>query len=131
MEDNIKLGTAPFGKMIFTLKRPITKKNHRDYRFMNGIMREIADDIWAMPAYMKEHEDFSMFFIFTKIDSGETVIAFSEGHLDGDKFKLSMPMTSGEGLNHLYQHNDKRAKSVLHFINQISKANEGDWRMVE
>ena len=40
-------------------------------------------------------------------------------------------MVSGKGLNILNEHDEKRAASVLHFLNQISKAAEGNWRMIE
>ncbi|AYF92315.1 hypothetical protein [Apilactobacillus bombintestini] len=131
MEDNIKLGTPAFAKMMFVLNKPVTKDNHKYYRFMNQEMQEIAENIWAMPAYMKDDDDFSMFFIITQIESGETVVAFSEGHLKENDFSLGNPMSSGKGLNILNQHDEKRASSVLHFLNQISKAAEGNWRMVE
>ncbi len=128
----IKIGDPKFAKMMFVLKQEITQKNHRDYRYENEELVEIGKDIWAMPAYMKPDDDFSIFFIITKIDDGNTVIAFSTGtSKDDGQFDLSRPMVTGEGLNELYQHNDKRALSVLHFLNQISKAAEGNWRMVE
>ncbi|MEJ6399677.1 hypothetical protein [Nicoliella lavandulae] len=131
MEDNIKLGHPVFNKMLFVLEKPITKKNHKYYKFDNEEMQEIADGVWSMPAYMKEDDDYSLFFIFTKIESGETVVAFSEGQLDGTKFSLGTPMISGEGLNHLKDHDEETAGRILHFLNQISKAAEGNWRMVE
>ncbi|WP_105956404.1 hypothetical protein [Apilactobacillus quenuiae] len=131
MEDNIKMGAPAFSKMMFVLNTPVTEANHKYYRFMNEEMQQIAEDIWAMPAYMKENDDFSMFFILTKIESGETVIAFAEGHLQENDFSLGQPMSSGKGLNKLNEHDEKRASSVLHFINQISKAAEGSWRMLE
>ncbi|MCK8606698.1 hypothetical protein [Apilactobacillus ozensis] len=131
MDDNIKLGNASFDNMMFVLKNEITRKNHKDYKFMDNEMQEIADDIWAMPAYMKEDDDYSSFFMFTKIESGDTVVAFSEGQLNDGNFALSNPMTSGKGLNRLFKHDEKRAHSVLHFLNMISKADEGNWRIVE
>ncbi|UQS86325.1 hypothetical protein MOO44_05210 [Nicoliella spurrieriana] len=131
MQDNIKLGDSGFDKMLFILEKPITKANHKYYRFDNEEMQEITDGVWSMPAYMKEDDDYSLFFIFTQIESGETVVAFSEGHLDGKQFRLSTPMPSGEGLNHLVSHDEETAGRILHFLNQISKAAEGNWRMVQ
>lgn len=131
MEDNIQLGADVFNKMMFVLETPVTQDNHKYYKFMDQEMQEIADNIWAMPAYMKEDDDFSMFFIITEIESGETVVAFSEGSLQDGNFSLGEPMVSGKGLNILNEHDEKRAASVLHFLNQISKAAEGNWRMIE
>ena len=131
MEDNIQLGADVFNKMMFVLETPVTQDNHKYYNFMDQEMQEIADNIWAMPAYMKEDDDFSMFFIITEIESGETVVAFSEGSLQDGNFSLGEPMVSGKGLNILNEHDEKRASSVLHFLNQISKAAEGNWRMIE
>ncbi|MGL4698124.1 MAG: hypothetical protein ACRCVF_00055 [Apilactobacillus waqarii] len=131
MEDNIQLGADVFNKMMFVLETPVTQDNHKYYKFMDQEMQEIADNIWAMPAYMKEDDDFSMFFIITEIESGETVVAFSEGSLQDGNFSLGEPMVSGKGLNILNEHDEKRAVSVLHFLNQISKAAEGNWRMIE
>ncbi|WP_413626949.1 hypothetical protein R4B61_03585 [Fructilactobacillus vespulae] len=131
MEDNIKLGNETFNKMMFTLKVPVTQKNHKDYKFKNYEMSEIAPDIWAMPVYMTDEDDFTLFFIITKIETGETVMAFSEGIAEADgNFNLSQPMNTGKGLNLLNEHNVKQAEQVLHFLNQISKANEGNWRIV-
>lgn len=67
MEDNIQLGADVFNKMMFVLETPVTQDNHKYYKFMDQEMQEIADNIWAMPAYMKEDDDFSMFFIITEI----------------------------------------------------------------
>ena len=131
MEDNISLGETVFDKMMFVLKSPITDDNHKYYKFNDEEMQEIAEDVWAMPAYMKEDDDFSMFFIITEIESGETVVAFSEGSLQDGNFSLGEPMVSGMGLNILNEHDEKRAASVLHFVNQISKSAEGNWRMIE
>ncbi|MHA8137789.1 hypothetical protein ACYATM_01570 [Lactobacillaceae bacterium Scapto_B20] len=131
MEDNIQLGHPVFNKMLFVLEKPITKANHKYYKFDNEEMQEIADGVWSMPAYMKEADDYSLFFIFTQIESGETVVAFSEGQLDGANFSLGTPMISGEGLNQLKGHDEETAGRILHFLNQISKAAEGNWRMVE
>ncbi len=130
-QSTIKLGNPIFNRMLFVLRRPVTAKNHLDYRFMNQKSREIAAGIWAMPAYLKSKSDYSLFFIFTKIDSGQTVVAFSEGHYRNSAFRLSRPMTSGRGLNRLNNHDHNRAVRVMHFLNQISKANEGNWRMVK
>lgn len=131
MEDNIKLGNPVFDKMMFVLAKPVTEANHKDYKYGQAELTEIASDVWAMPAYMKQDDDFSLFFIVTTVEDGTTVMAFSTGEQDGTEFSLSVPMTTGAGLNLLQTHDDKEAQSLLHFINQISKAAEGDWRMVE
>lgn len=131
MKDNIKLGDPVFDKMLFVLDRPVTEENHRDYRFENEELLQISDGIWAMPAYMKENDEFSLFFIITQIDDGQTVLAFSTGEKAGEDFSLSNPIVTGKGLNLLMAHDRDRAASILHFINQISKAAEGNWRMVE
>ncbi|MCF6514744.1 hypothetical protein GSH19_00890 [Lactobacillus sp. S2-2] len=131
MEDGIQLGNEAFNKMLFILNSEITEKNHRYYKYDDEEMQEIAEDVWAMPAFMKEDVDFTLFFIITKISTGETTVAFSKGELSDGDFQLSQPFLTGEGLNMLYQHSQKDAEKVLHFINQISKANEGQWRMVE
>ncbi|MFD1124423.1 hypothetical protein ACFQ22_03500 [Lentilactobacillus raoultii] len=131
MKDNIKLGDPVFDKMLFVLDRPVTEENHRDYRFENEELLQISDGIWAMPAYMKENDEFSLFFIITQIDDGQTVLAFSTGEKAGEDFSLSNPIVTGKGLNLLMAHDQDRAASILHFINQISKAAEGNWRMVE
>lgn len=131
MEDNIKLGDPVFNKMLFVLDKAVNEKNHRDYRFDNEELIQISDGIWAMPAYMKDDDDFSLFFIITEIEDGHTVLAFSTGDKKDDQFSLSEPMITGEGLNQLVEHDKDRAASILHFINQIFKADEGNWRMVE
>ncbi|EEI19152.1 hypothetical protein [Lentilactobacillus hilgardii] len=131
MEDNIKLGNPVFDNMLFVLDRPVTEKNHKDYRFENEELLQISEGVWAMPAYMKNDDDFSLFFIITEIDNGQTVLAFSTGEKKGSDFSLSNPILTGKGLNLLTAHDKDRAASILHFINQISKAAEGNWRMVE
>lgn len=131
MEDNIKLGNPVFDNMLFVLDRPVTEENHKDYRFENEELLQISEGIWAMPAYMKNDDDFSLFFIITEIDNGQTVLAFSTGEKKGSDFSLSNPILTGKGLNLLTAHDKDRAASILHFINQISKAAEGNWRMVE
>ncbi|GAK48595.1 hypothetical protein LOSG293_400110 [Secundilactobacillus oryzae JCM 18671] len=131
MKENLKLGDDEFGQMLLVLSEPVTEKNHKDYKFLDYEMNEIADDIWAMPAFMAEDEDFSFFFIITKIDTGDTVVAFSEGTLENGQFGLSSPLPTGEGLNMLFTHKPERAQLVLKFLNDISKANEGEWRMIE
>ncbi|MCH4163752.1 MAG: hypothetical protein LKF37_03100 [Lentilactobacillus diolivorans] len=130
MEDNIKLGNPVFDKMMFVLDKGITEQNHRDYRYENEELIQISKGIWAMPAYMKDNDDFSMFFIITQIDDGNTVVAFSTGEKKDEQFSLSNPMITGKGLNLLTKHNKDRAASILHFLNQISKAAEGNWRIV-
>ncbi|MCY9806602.1 hypothetical protein OXT66_03430 [Lentilactobacillus senioris] len=134
MEDNIQLGNPVFDNMMFVLANPVTEANHKDYKYGNEELVQIASDVWAMPAYMKQDDDFSLFFIITTIEDGTTVLVFATGEQDGEKgtdFSLSVPMTTGAGLNLLQAHDEKQAQSLLHFINQISKAAEGDWRMVE
>ncbi|WP_283679771.1 hypothetical protein [Lentilactobacillus sp. Marseille-Q4993] len=131
MEDNIQIGDPEFGKMMFVLDQEITDKNHRDYRYENEELIQIADGVWAMPAYMKDGDDFSLFFIITKIDDGNTVVAFATGENNDGNFSLSQPIITGNGINLMNEHNETRAKSILHFLNQISKADEGNWRMVE
>ncbi|EEI70693.1 hypothetical protein [Lentilactobacillus hilgardii] len=131
MEDNIKLGNPVFDNMLFVLDRPVTEENHKDYRFENEELLQISEGIWAMPAYMKNDDDFSLFFIITEIDNGQTVLAFSTGEKNGSDFSLSNPILTGKGLNLLTAYDKDRAASILHFINQISKAAEGNWRMVE
>lgn len=131
MEDNIKLGTPAFAKMMFVLNNPVTEENHKYYRFHNEEMQEIAENIWAMPAYMKADDDFSLFFIITQTMENETVVAFAEGHLKANDFSLGQPVSSGKGLNLLNKHDKNQATEVLHFLNQISKAAEGNWRMIE
>lgn len=131
MEDNIKLGTKAFDKMMFTLAEPVTEANHKKYQFEDYEMMEIAPQIWAMPVYMTADDDFTLFFIITKIDTGETVMAFSQGvsELDGD-FNLSQPMNTGTGLNLLEKHDQTRAEAVLNYLKQLEKNNQGTWRMV-
>ncbi|GAA2976395.1 hypothetical protein [Lentilactobacillus parakefiri] len=131
MEDNIKLGNPVFNKMMFVLDKPVNEQNHRDYRFNDEELVQISDGIWAMPAYMKDNDDFSMFFIITEIDDGNTVLAFSTGEKKGEQFSLSNPIITGEALNMLVKHDQDKAASILHFLDQISKADEGNWRMVE
>ncbi|WP_395317697.1 hypothetical protein [Fructilactobacillus frigidiflavus] len=131
MEDNIKLGAKAFDKMMFTLAEPVTEANHKKYQFEDYEMMEIAPKIWAMPVYMTADDDFTLFFIITKIDTGETVMAFSQGvsELDGE-FNLSQPMNTGTGLNLLEKHDQTRAEAVLNYLKQLEKNSQGTWRMV-
>ncbi|KRL94129.1 hypothetical protein ACUIJQ_03600 [Levilactobacillus hammesii] len=135
MKDDLKLGDAEFGKMMLVLKQPVTQKNHKEFKFLDGTetgeMQEIAPDIWAMPAYMQADDDFTMFFLTTQIESGETVMAFATGETADGDFRLSQPMVTGAGLNLLNEQQPGRAKRVLKFLNDISKADEGNWRMVD
>ncbi|MGX6428871.1 hypothetical protein [Levilactobacillus yonginensis] len=135
MKDNLQMGDDEFAKMMLVLKQPITQANHKDYKFLDGTetgeMQEIAPNIWAMPAYMQEDDDFTMFFLTTQIESGETVMAFATGETDGGNFRLSQPLVTGAGLNVLNEQQPNRAKRVLKFLNDISKADEGSWRMVD
>lgn len=135
MKDNLQLGDAEFGKMMLVLKQPVTQANHKEFKFLDGSevgeMQEIAPGIWAMPAYMQPDDDFTMFFLTTQIESGETVMAFATGETADGDFRLSQPLVTGAGLNLLNEHQPNRAKRVLKFLNDISKADEGNWRMVE
>lgn len=131
MEDNIKLGDPVFDNMMFVLTNPVTEANHKDYKYNQYELTQIADDIWAMPAFMKDEDDFSLFFIITQVEDGNTLMAFSTGEQNGTEFALGEPMSTGAGLNLLQTHDAQEAESLLHFINQISKAAEGDWRMIE
>ncbi|HIW71548.1 MAG TPA: hypothetical protein H9875_02880 [Candidatus Levilactobacillus faecigallinarum] len=131
MKDQLQLGDDDFGKMLLVLKQPVTQANHKEFKFLDGEMQEIAPDIWAMPAYMTEDDDFTMFFVTTKIESGETVVTFATGEQDDQNFSLSAPMVTGAGLNRLNQEQPDRAKRVLKFLNDISRADEGNWRMVD
>lgn len=131
MKDNLQLGDAEFNQMLLILKEPVTQANHKEFKFLDGEMQEIAPDIWAMPAYMTADDEFTMFFLTTKLASGETVVTFATGEqADGD-FRLSEPMVTGAGVNTLFEHQPDRAKRVLKFLNDISRADEGNWRMVE
>ncbi|WP_125581633.1 hypothetical protein [Levilactobacillus cerevisiae] len=135
MKDNIQLGDPDFANMMLVLKDPVTQANHKEFKFLDGTetgeMQEIAPDIWAMPAYMQADDDFTMFFLTTQIESGETVMAFATGETDQGDFRLSEPLVTGTGLNVLNEQQPNRAKRVLKFLNDISKADEGNWRMVD
>ncbi|GEO74050.1 hypothetical protein FD30_GL000722 [Levilactobacillus namurensis DSM 19117] len=131
MKDQLQLGDDEFAKMMLVLKQPVTQANHKEFKFLDGEMQEIAPDIWAMPAYMTADDDFTMFFLTTQIESGETVVAFATGEQDEQNFRLSAPMITGEGLNVLNAQQPDRAKRVLKFLNDISRADEGNWRMVD
>ncbi|CAJ1228864.1 hypothetical protein [Levilactobacillus zymae] len=131
MKDQLQLGDDEFGKMMLVLKQPVTQANHKEFKFLDGEMQEIAPDIWAMPAYMQDDDDFTLFFLTTQIESGETVVAFSTGDASHGDFRLSEPMVTGAGLNLLNDQQPDRAKRVLKFLNDISRADEGNWRMVD
>lgn len=131
MKDQLQLGDEEFGKMMLVLKQPVTQANHKEFKFLDGEMQEIAPDIWAMPAYMQEDDEFTLFFLTTQIESGETVVAFSTGESAHGDFRLSAPMVTGAGLNLLNAQQPDRAKRVLKFLNDISRADEGNWRMVD
>lgn len=131
MKDQLQLGDEEFGKMMLVLKQPVTQANHKEFKFLDGEMQEIAPDIWAMPAYMQADDEFTLFFLTTQIESGETVVAFSTGESADGNFRLSEPMVTGAGLNLLQTQQPDRAKRVLKFLNDISRADEGNWRMVD
>jgi len=130
MKDQLQLGDDEFANMMLVLKQPVTQANHKEFKFLDGEMQEIAPDIWAMPAYMTADDDFTMFFLTTKIESGETVVAFATGDQSNGDFRLSEPLITGTGLNLLNDNQPDRAKRVLKFLNDISRADEGNWRIV-
>jgi len=130
MKDQLQLGDDEFANMMLVLKQPVTQVNHKEFKFLDGEMQEIAPDIWAMPAYMTADDDFTMFFLTTKIESGETVVAFATGDQSNGDFRLSEPLITGTGLNLLNDNQPDRAKRVLKFLNDISRADEGNWRIV-
>lgn len=126
----LNLGDDGFNQMMLFLKTPINQKNHRDYKFGDSELRELQEGIWAMPAYLKDDDPYSLFFLFTTIDSGDMVVAFAEGKKDEKQLSLGQPLTTGAGLNHLFAQQEKRAQRVLKFLNDISRADEAEWRQI-
>ncbi|MTV81856.1 hypothetical protein GM612_04190 [Lactobacillus sp. CRM56-3] len=116
--------------MMLFLKTPINQQNHRDYKFDDAELRELQPGIWAMPAYLKEGDAYSLFFLFTTIDTGDMVVAFAEGEPLEKRLALGKPMTTGAGLNSLFAQQEKRAQRVLKFLNDISRADEAEWRQI-
>lgn len=126
----LKLGDDKFAKMMLFLKTPINQQNHLDYKFGNSELRELQEGIWAMPAYLTDDDPYSLFFLFTTIDTGEMVVAFAEGTRQDKQLKLGQPLTTGAGLNSLFAQQDKRAQRVLKFLNDISRADEAEWHEI-
>lgn len=126
----LSLGDEQFNQMMLFLKTPINQANHKDYRFGESELRELQEGIWAMPAYLEEDEPYSTFFLFTTIETGEMVVAFAEGEKQAQQLALGKPLTTGAGLNRLYAQKQQRAQRVLKFLNDISRANEAEWRQI-
>ncbi|GAX04916.1 hypothetical protein IWT25_00210 [Secundilactobacillus pentosiphilus] len=126
----LKLGDDKFAEMMLFLKTPINQQNHRDYKFGDSELRELQEGIWAMPAYLEDDDPYSLFFLFTTIDSGEMVVAFAEGTRQDKQLKLGQPLTTGAGLNSLFAQQEKRAQRVLKFLNDISRADEAEWHQI-
>lgn len=126
----LKLGDDQFENMMLFLKTPINQQNHLDYKFGESELRELQEGIWAMPAYLQDDDPYSLFFLFTTIDSGEMVVAFAEGTRQDKQLKLGQPLTTGAGLNHLFAQQEKRAQRVLKFLNDISRADEAEWHQI-
>jgi hypothetical protein len=108
----LKLGDDKFTKMMLFLKTPINQQNHLDYKFGNSELRELQEGIWAMPAYLTDDDPYSLFFLFTTIDTGEMVVAFAEGTRQDKQLKLGQPLTTGAGLNSLFSRNKKNVPNV-------------------
>ncbi|WP_235995180.1 hypothetical protein [Secundilactobacillus yichangensis] len=126
----LKLGDDKFDEMMLFLKTPINQQNHLDYRFGDSELRELQEGIWAMPAYLVDDDPYSLFFLFTTIDSGEMVVAFAEGTRQDKQLRLGQPLTTGAGLNSLFAQQEKRAQRVLKFLNDISRADEAEWHQI-
>ncbi|MCH5462779.1 hypothetical protein HC026_09105 [Lactobacillus sp. LC28-10] len=126
----LKLGDDQFENMMLFLKTPINQQNHLDYKFGESELRELQEGIWAMPAYLQDDDPYSLFFLFTTIDSGEMVVAFAEGTRQDKQLKLGQPLTTGAGLNNLFAQQEKRAQRVLKFLNDISRADEAEWHQI-
>ena len=125
----IKLGEKRFDTMLLQLLHEVNNDNASEFNFMGNKMQEVGENVWAVPAYLSD--DYSLFFLYTKIDSEDWVVAFSEAKIGDGQFDLGTPMTTGQGLNQLYKHDENRAKMVMSFVNDMQKAGEGIWRMVE
>lgn len=126
---NVTLGDPAFDAMLMQLNHEVNSSNASEYNFMGNLTQEVGDQVWAVPAYLSE--DYALFFLYTAIETGDWVVAFSEGTQTDGQFNLGTPLTTGQGLNSLYEKNPNRAKMVLSFVNDLEKAGEGMWRMVE
>lgn len=127
---DLKLGDEQFEQMMLFLKTPINQQNHRDYKFGDSELRELQSGIWAMPAFLEDEDPYSLFFLFTTIETGDMVVAFAEGQKKAGSLSLGKPLTTGAGLNRLYSQKQQRAQRVLKFLNDISRADEAEWRQV-
>ncbi|WP_353989266.1 hypothetical protein ABVF11_05830 [Pediococcus argentinicus] len=125
----ITLGDESFNSMLLQLNHGINAENASEYNFMSNKTQEVGENVWAVPAYMSD--DYSIFFLYTAIDTGDWVVAFSEAEMGEEQFQLGTPMTTGQGLNALFEKDPDRAKMVMSFVNDMAKAGEGVWRMVD
>lgn len=125
----ITLGEPRFNTMLLQLNHGIDAKNASEYNFMGNKTQEVGENVWAVPAFLSD--DYALFFLYTAIDTEDWVVAFSEANMGEGQFELGTPMTTGEGLNQLFEHDKDRAKMVMSFVNDMAKAGEGVWRMVE
>ncbi|GEL14787.1 hypothetical protein [Pediococcus cellicola] len=128
-EVELTLGDKKFEQMLMVLNHGITKENASEYNFNGNEMQEVGENVWAVPAYLADH--YSLFFLYTQIDTKDWVVAFAEGKMQKEQFELGVPMTTGKGLNVLAEKDMDRAQMVTGFVNDISKAGEGEWRMIE
>ncbi|PIO80508.1 hypothetical protein BSQ38_02050 [Pediococcus damnosus] len=124
----LPLGDKKFEQMLLVLNHGITKDNASQYNFNGNEMQEVGENVWAVPAYLAD--GFSLFFLYTQIDTKDWVVAFTEGKMGKEQFELGIPMTTGKGLNVLSEKDMERAQMVTGFVNDISKAGEGEWRMI-
>ncbi|AHA05514.1 MAG: hypothetical protein LKH46_05900 [Pediococcus pentosaceus] len=123
------LGEPEFNAMLMQMTHEVNASNASEYNFMGNTTQEVGENVWAVPAYLSD--EYALFFLYTEIDTGDWVLAFSEADLGEGQFNLGTPMTTGEGLNKLFEQDPDRAKMVLSFVNDMEKAGEGTWRMVE
>ncbi|ANI97506.1 hypothetical protein ACIPCB_06950 [Pediococcus pentosaceus] len=123
------LGEPEFNAMLMQMTHEVNASNASEYNFMGNTTQEVGENVWAVPAYLSD--EYALFFLYTEIDTGDWVLAFSEADLGEGQFNLGAPMTTGEGLNKLFEQDPDRAKMVLSFVNDMEKAGEGMWRMVE
>lgn len=128
-EVELALGDKKFEQMLMVLNHGISKKNASEYNFNGNDMQEVGENVWAVPAYLAD--DYSLFFLYTQIDTKDWVVAFAEGKMQTEQFELGLPMTTGKGLNVLAEKDIDRAQMVTGFVNDISKAGEGEWRMID
>jgi hypothetical protein len=130
-DENVEmtLGEPEFDAMLMQMNHEVNASNASEYNFMGNTTQEVGENVWAVPAYLSE--DYALFFLYTAIDNGDWVLAFSEADMGEGQFNLGTPMTTGEGLNQLYQRDQERAKMIFSFVSDMEKAGEGVWRMVE